>query len=80
MNLREKELFPPLKKYFNDRGYKVFVEVPCQYRCIDFVAVNDDEQIAVEMKISLNKQVVNQAYNNAVQHVDPGGLVPNRRE
>lgn len=60
----EKDLFAPLKKYFNEAGYKVFTEVPNHYRCIDFVAVKGDEQIAVEMKMHFNIQVIRQAGQN----------------
>jgi hypothetical protein len=57
----EKDLYPPLKKYFKDQGYKVFAEVPCFYRGVDFVAVNGDKHIAVEMKTSFNYKVIQQA-------------------
>lgn len=65
MELKESKLFLPLKKYFNSIGYKVYAEVPNKYRCIDFVAVKDEEQIAVEMKTRFNREVVFQAYTNS---------------
>lgn len=60
----EKDLFPPLKKYFKELGYKVYAEVACGYRGIDFVAVKGNDQIAVEMKTSFNFQVIRQATTN----------------
>ncbi len=61
----EKELFPPLKKYFKEQGYKVYAEVPSGARGIDFVAVREDRQVAVEMKTSFNTDVIYQANTNA---------------
>lgn len=61
---KEKDLFPPLKKSFKSKGYTVFAEVPCNYRGVDFVAVNGDDHIAVEMKLSFNDEVVRQAQGN----------------
>ena len=64
MKNKESDLFPPLKKYFNDLGYQVFAEVPCHYRSVDFVAVKKGEHIAVEMKTGFTKGVVRQASTN----------------
>lgn len=60
----EKDLFPPLKKHFKELGFKVFAEVPSNYRGIDFVAVKEGHHIAVEMKLSFNKKVIQQAREN----------------
>jgi Holliday junction resolvase len=63
----EKDLFPPLKKYFKELGYKVFPEVPAHYSgmgSVDFVAVKGEEQIAVEMKLHFNWKVISQAHYN----------------
>lgn len=57
----EKEMFPHLKKSFNDDGYEVYPEVPLHYRGVDLVAVKENEHIAVEMKLSFTKGVVWQA-------------------
>lgn len=62
--MRETELFPPLKEYFNKLGYKVYTEVPCYGRCIDIVAVCDKEIISIEMKLCLNYKVFDQARSN----------------
>ncbi len=62
--MRESELFPPLKKHFKRLGYKVYAEVPVNYRGVDFVAVKGSEQISVEMKLHFNRGVVWQANQN----------------
>lgn len=62
--MKEKDLFPPLKKYFKEKGCSVFAEVPCFYRGVDFVAVNGNNHTAVEMKLSFNVDVVRQAHDN----------------
>lgn len=77
--MKEKELFPPLKKYFNELGFKVFTEVPNHYRSIDFVAVRDKEQIAVEMKISFTKDVVRQASMNTFHFLKSYVAIPKRK-
>lgn len=64
--MSEKELFPPLKKHFKERGYAVYAEVPVHYRSVDFVAVKDREHIAVEMKMRFSDEVVRQAHTNKV--------------
>lgn len=61
---KESDLFPPLKKYFNELGYKVFTEVPYYSRSVDFVATKGDDHIAVEMKLHFNKEVIYQAGQN----------------
>lgn len=94
--MKEKDLFPPLKKYFKDLGYNVYVEVPAIYRPVDFVAVRGDDHIAVEMKLSFNRKVIQQANNNQryfgksyvafpVRHakifdLDEGGFVINHND
>ena len=61
----EKELYKPLKKYFKDRGYKVYPEVPInKINSVDFVAVRSGVQIAVEMKLFFNNYLVKQAVFN----------------
>jgi hypothetical protein len=61
---KEKELFPPLKKYFNSLGYKVYAEVPYYFRGIDFVAVKEGHHIAVEMKMAFTHKLIWQAHQN----------------
>lgn len=62
--MKEKDLFPPLKKHFKDLGYMVYAEVPSNFRGVDFVAVKGNEQIAVEMKLTFNNIVYYQATTN----------------
>lgn len=57
---REKHLFPPLKAHFKKNGYKVFAEVPFYSSSVDFVAYNGNESIAVEMKMSFNRELAYQ--------------------
>lgn len=64
--MKEKDLFPPLKKYFKDQGYTVYAEVPVFYRGVDFVAVKGDDHIAVEMKLGFTKKVIQQATQNTI--------------
>lgn len=58
---KEKDLFPPLKQMFKERGFSVFAEVPDHYRGVDFVAVKGDDHVAVEMKLRFSDDVVRQA-------------------
>lgn len=60
MELREKNLFPPLKSWLNDQGFKVYGEV---YGC-DVVAIKGRLQISYELKMSLNKKVIHQAISH----------------
>lgn len=62
--MKESDLFLPLKKHFNEKGYKVYPEVPIHYRGVDLVAVKGDVHIAVEMKLHFNRDVVHQALFN----------------
>jgi len=62
----EKDLFPPLKKHFKERGFAVYAEVPCFGRGVDFVAVKEGHHIAVEMKLSFSAEVVRQAHGNKI--------------
>lgn len=62
--MKEKDLFLPLKKSFNEQGFKVYPEVASGHRSVDFVAVKGDEQIAVEMKLHFSKGVIYQANMN----------------
>lgn len=66
MVLKEKDLFPPLKKHFKELGYAVYAEVACWQRGIDFVAVKEDHHIAVEMKMGFTAKVIQQAHGAKV--------------
>lgn len=60
----EKDLYPYIKKYFNDFGYKVYPEIRYGDSQVDLVAVKGIEQIAVELKTSFNNYVIRQATRN----------------
>ncbi len=62
--MREADLFLPLKKHFKELGYKVYAEVPTTWRSADVVVVKDDEHIAIELKLHLNRDVFHQAQDN----------------
>ena len=56
--LKEKELFPPLKEWLNNQGFKVYTEVSN----MDVVARKDNDYIGFELKMSCSKTVIHQAY------------------
>lgn len=58
---KECDLYPIIKKSFKNDGYSVFAEVAVQGRGVDMVALKDDEQIAIELKLRFNSSVVWQA-------------------
>lgn len=78
--MREKELYNPIKTYFNRKKYKVSSEVPipCWFACCDLVAYNDNEIIAVEMKMSLTKAVIHQAHRNQMNSDKVYAAVPTK--
>lgn len=55
----EKDLYPPVKSYFENRGYEVRAEVIDT----DVIAKKDGKLTAIEMKKSLNMKVLYQALN-----------------
>jgi len=66
MNYNESELFIPIKTMLIKMGYQVAAEVPIpgwNANC-DLAAENNGITIAVEMKMSLTKHVIQQAYRN----------------
>lgn len=62
--MKEADLYAPVKKSFKADGYAVYAEVACNYRGVDMVAEKGDEQIAIELKLSFNDKVVQQARDN----------------
>ena len=60
--MKESELAQFFIDYFND-GYEIFKEVPAG-GFIDFVAKHGNLTIAVEVKLSLNFDVIGQAFEN----------------
>lgn len=61
MIVQEKDLFPPLKQHFKERGFSVYAEVAHFLRGIDLVAVKEEEHIAVELKMRFDDHCVRQA-------------------
>jgi len=57
--LKEKDLFEPLKNWLEAQGFTVYAE----YNGIDVIAVKDDEVIAIEMKKTMNLKVIDQILN-----------------
>ena len=55
--MKESDLFEPVKKYLESNGYKVRAEV----KNCDVTATKDDELIIIELKLSANLQLFNQA-------------------
>lgn len=64
--MKETELAKYFVDYFKQDGWIVYQEVPFGGSCIDFVAVTNPITIAVEVKTSLNFDVIAQAYDNIV--------------
>ncbi|WP_019156717.1 DUF2161 domain-containing phosphodiesterase [Robertmurraya massiliosenegalensis] len=55
----EKDLFPPVQKYFSKLKYEVYGEV----NDCDVVAVKEDELIIIELKLHFNSDLLIQATN-----------------
>lgn len=62
-SLREKDLFPPLKEFFEEQGYQVYAEVPCYGATADIVARKGNICIVVEMKVALSLKLMEQVFN-----------------
>lgn len=55
--IKEEDLYPPVKEYFESLGYKVNGEV----RSCDMTALKDEELIIVELKKNLTVSLLTQA-------------------
>ena len=64
--LREYKLSDPVREYFEKQGYKVYVEIPIAGACIDMVARKGNILIAIELKMSLTKQLIDNCSTNRV--------------
>lgn len=63
--MKEFELSAPIEKWLKTQGMKVYVEVPVySYSAIDMVGKVGNKIIAVELKLSLSKKVIHQAWLN----------------
>ncbi len=54
--IKESDLYPPIKFFFEELGYEVYGEV----NSLDVVAKKDDTLIAIELKKSLNTKLIYQ--------------------
>lgn len=61
MNLKEVTLAEPTFNYFKKKGFKLYAEYSISFRPVDFIAYKKDKLIAIELKTSLNKKVIQQA-------------------
>ncbi len=64
--LREYKLSDPVREYFEKQGYKVYIEIPIAGACIDMVARKGNFLIAIELKMSLTKQLIHTCYTNQI--------------
>ena len=62
MYKRETDMAEPVGKWLKERGYTVYAEVFSFWRIIDLVGSKNGEIVAVEMKLSLTKNLLRQAY------------------
>lgn len=65
--MKEFELSAPVEKWLVQQGMKVFAEVPCYDSNIDLVGYDQDFEgkiVAVELKLTLSKKVIHQAWLN----------------
>lgn len=85
--MRETDLFPPLRTYFESQEYSVYAEVPAPHGgYVDLLAVRGQVTVAVEMKLRFSREAVRQARRNKrfvwqswVAVPDASGLPAGRR-
>ncbi len=64
--MREADLYPPLKRHFEQLGYAVYAEMPAPHGgYVDLLALRDQVSIAVELKPWFSRQAVRQAARNS---------------
>ncbi len=59
----EAELIPPVKEYYEQKGFTVFHEVHIGFCRADLVACNDETVVAIELKLADWKKALIQAKN-----------------
>ena len=64
MELREIELYEPVKKLFERYGYQVKAEIPFYNSPIDLIAYSGNCIISVELKMSLTKHLIHKVFLN----------------
>jgi hypothetical protein len=57
----EIDLYPLLIEYFQNKGYQIQLEVPIHHNRIDMLVFNDDQTIAIELKLKNWKRALRQA-------------------
>jgi len=62
--IREVDLYGPVKKWLEEKGYAVKPEVPFFNNNVDVVGVKGEHIIAIELKLCLSHQVRYQAISN----------------
>jgi hypothetical protein len=59
--MQEQDLFDPIKGWLEEKGYEVYAEVEMPFGRADVVGKNHPAYCVVEMKTSLNLEVISQA-------------------
>ena len=84
--MREAELYPAVKRYFEGLGYAVYAEVPAPHGgYVDLLAVREPATVAVELKPWFSRGAVRQAGRNkryvweSYVAVPQGARIPSRR-
>ncbi len=63
--VREADLFPPLRSYFQQLGYSVYAEVPAPHGgYVDLLAVKEQTSVGVELKLRFSREAARQAARN----------------
>ena len=60
-HIYEVDLVAPIREYFQSLGYSIELEVPIYRNYADMIAYNDDELIAIELKLKNWKRALRQA-------------------
>lgn len=61
--LKERDLYLPLKQFFESDGFEIYAEVPCSGATADIVARKNNIFIVVEMKTAINLKLIEQVFN-----------------
>ena len=77
---KERDLYFPLKEFFESDGFEVFAEVPCYGATADIVARKNNIYVVVEMKTSLNLKLIEQVFNWRTKAHFIYAAVPQRTE
>ncbi|MBC2632303.1 hypothetical protein H6X84_25135, partial [Salmonella enterica subsp. enterica serovar Enteritidis] len=63
--MKESDMYPYLKQYFEGKGYTVYPEIEplSGYKRADIVAIKDQDVVIVEMKVGFGLTVIQQAFD-----------------